>query len=83
MEEKINNQKKEITMDDLATMVQKGFLGMEEKMDEGFKKVNEDIEELKSTTDRIEADLNKKVDVFTHRELEYRVEKLEKKLVGA
>jgi hypothetical protein len=35
---------------------------------------------MRASIDNIEADLNKKVDVFTHNELEYRVEKLEKKV---
>lgn len=78
--------KKEITLDDLALMVGKGFNDMNEKMDRQFKEVRSDIKRLddglkkvKSDTEDIKAELNKKVDKFTHNELEYRVEKLEKK----
>lgn len=38
-----------------------------------------DVAEIKTTLGNVEADLNKKVDKFTHNDLEYRVEKLEKK----
>jgi len=35
--------------------------------------------EIKSAKDELKAELNKKVDIFTHKDLEYRVEKLEEK----
>lgn len=66
--------------EELATMTQKHFLRIEGNMEKGFKKVNEDLGELRASIENVEADLNKKVDVFTHNELEYRVEKLEKKV---
>lgn len=76
---KLNQTKKEITLDDLALMVAKGFDEVNEKMDKNFKEVRFDIKEIKSDTEDIKADLNKKVDKIDHHTLEYRVEKLEKK----
>lgn len=67
--------KKEITIDELARIVQGGFLSVEGKLD----KIEIDIKEIKSDTGDIKADLNKKVDKIDHNTLEYRVEKLEKK----
>lgn len=61
-----NNEKKEITLDDLARLVV-----------ERFDEVDKNIAELKNTTESIEANLNKKVDVIKHNDLTYRVEKLE------
>ena len=67
-EEKNSQKKKETTMDDLARIVQNGLL-----------ELKSDIKEVKSDTEDIKAELNKKVDRIIHNELEYRVEKLEKK----
>lgn len=84
-----NNTKKETTMDDLAGMVQNGFLGMDKRMDKlesDMESLKSDVSSLKSdmavvkdTMGNIEAELNKKVDKFEHNDLKYRVEKLEKK----
>ena len=77
-----NNSKKEMSIDDLAVMVQNGFLGVEQKIgriETDVKEIKEDIVEIKSDLGEIKADLNKKVDIFTHKDLEYRVEKLEDK----
>ncbi|EKE16407.1 MAG: hypothetical protein ACD_11C00018G0043 [uncultured bacterium] len=85
--------KKEITLDDLALMVAKGFNEVNEKMDNGFKNVTErldkvetdvqtlktDVTEIKLTVNNIKADLNKKVDKIDHNTLTYQVERLEKK----
>ncbi len=71
--------KKEITMDDLALMVAKGFNDVDEKMASGFKSVNERLDKVEIKLDTIEANLNKKVDKVDHNTLTYRVEKLEKK----
>lgn len=78
--------KKEITLDDLALMVAKGFDEMNEKMDDGFKEAKSDINKLeinvrdiKTDVKDIKANLNKKVDKIDHNTLTYRVEKLEKK----
>jgi hypothetical protein len=71
------NSKKEITLDDLAVMVQKGFIETGEKIESVRKELKE---EMKETSSDIKAELNKKVDIFTHKELEFRVEKLEEKV---
>ena len=73
--EKNNQTGNEITMDDLALMVAKGF----NEMDKKFKKIETDIKEIKKDTEEIKAELNKKVDKIDHNTLEYRVEKLEEK----
>lgn len=70
-----NNIKKEVTTDDLAIMIQKGFLSMDEKLG----KIETNIKEIKEDTENIKADLNKKVDKVAYNTLTYRVEKLEKK----
>lgn len=44
-----------------------------------FLKLKEDIDGVKSDTEDIKAELNKKVDRIEHNELVYRVERLEKK----
>lgn len=75
MEEKNNENKKEITMDDLARIVQNGFLSVEGRLD----RIETDVKEIKSDTGEIKAELNKKVDKIEHNTLKYRVEKLEKK----
>jgi len=100
-----NNPKKEISLDELAQMmnegfkesgkqtdkkieelalmVAKGFEEVNEKMDNGFEEVNEKMDngfkEIQEDTENIKANLNKKVDTFTHKDLEHRVEKLEEK----
>lgn len=82
MEEKNNQKEKEITMDDLARIVQNGFLSMEEKfgkLETDVKGLKNDIKDVKSDTENIKAEINKKVDKIIHNELEYRVEKLEEK----
>ena len=58
----------EASAEQLATMTQNHFLRLEA-----------DIKEVKSDTEEIKANLNKKVDVFAHNDLVYRVEKLEKR----
>lgn len=88
-EKKVKNK---MTLDKLATIIQSNFLGMEEKIEKIEKEVKLTRNELKSEIDTvktelkadikdIKADLNKKVDIFTHKDLEYRVEKLEEKAV--
>lgn len=96
-EENNNQEKKEMTMDDLAVLVtagfeksskqtdekieslarivQKSFLGIEER----FEKLDVDVKEIKANTENTKAEVNKKVDRVIHNELVYRVEKLEKK----
>lgn len=75
-----NNNKEVTTIEELALMVAKGFDKMDEKMDKGFKDVTERLDKVESALGTIKADLNKKVDKFEHKSLEFRVEKLEKKL---
>lgn len=75
--------KKEITLDDLATMVQNGFgeLRNELKSDLSAEigRLEMKLNDIKSDTKEIRMELNKKVDKFEQKDLEYRVEKLEKK----
>ncbi|PIP28059.1 MAG: hypothetical protein COX29_03225 [Candidatus Moranbacteria bacterium CG23_combo_of_CG06-09_8_20_14_all_35_22] len=72
-------KKNKITLDDLANMIQKSLLTTEENIKEEIKSTRE---ELKADIKDVKADLNKKVDIFTHKDLEYRVEKLEEKVVA-
>lgn len=83
-----NEPKKEITLDDLARIVQERFDGV----DSNIKNLQIDVSELKSDVSElktdvsgmkdsitnIEAEVMKKIDRFTHKDLEFRVEKLEK-----
>ncbi|HBI16909.1 MAG TPA: hypothetical protein DDY52_02000 [Candidatus Moranbacteria bacterium] len=88
---KVKNNKKEITIDDLALMIAKGFDGTDNKfksleteiktIKSDIAKIKLDIDKVKSDTQEIKTNLNKKVDVFEHKNLEFRVEKLEEKLV--
>lgn len=74
IEIKINETRKslekkiEASAEEVATMTQNHFLRLEA-----------DIKEVKADTEEIKTDLNKRVDKFTHNDLMYRVEKLEKK----
>lgn len=75
-----NKSKKEITIDDLALMVAEGFNEVNEKMDKSLKATRIELgAEITSAKEEIKAELNKKVDIFTHKDLEYQVEKLEEK----
>lgn len=73
--EKVLVEKIETSTDELAAMTQKQFLELGQKIE----KVEIDIKEIKADTDDIKANINKKVDIFIHKDLEYRVEKLEEK----
>ena len=75
MEEKNKELKEKITMDDLARIVQDGFL----KIDERFDGVEQRLDGVEQRLDNIQANLNKKVDRIDHNTLDYRVEKLEEK----
>lgn len=79
----INNEtKKEITIDELAMMVAKGFNAMDEKfnaVDEKFNAMDEKLNAMDEKLTTIQADMNKKVDRVDYNTLTYRVEKLEKK----
>ncbi|MFA4817665.1 MAG: hypothetical protein WC608_02965 [Parcubacteria group bacterium] len=65
----------EASAEQLATMTQKQFLDLGQKIGG----VEVDIKEVKADLGEIKANLNKKVDVFTNNDLVYRVEKLEKR----
>lgn len=76
--------KKNMSVDDLAVMVQKGFLGLDERIgriEVSLKKeIREVRDELKLETKDIKFELNRRVHIFDHKDLEYRVEKLEEKV---
>ena len=85
---------KNITIDDLALIVSKGFTENREYMDKRFDKIDErfdrvegrlddlekDVREIKDELIYIKIELGKRVDNFSHKDLELRVEKMEKKL---
>ena len=74
--------KKEITMEDLAGMVQKGFLeinGKFEKIDNRFEKIDKRFEKLEKGQKEIIEKLDKKADSFELREIKHRIETLELK----
>lgn len=70
LEEKIDS-----STEQLATMTQKQFLELGQKIGS----VETNIREIKADTEEIKATVNKKIDKFTHNDLVYRVEKLEEK----
>ena len=81
--------KKEITMEDLAGMVQKGFLEINgkfekidnrfEKIDNRFEKIDKRFEKLEKGQKEIIEKLDKKADSFELREIKHRIETLELK----
>ena len=76
----IKKSRKEITIDDLAVMVQNSLLSLEDNLGRKIDNTEAKLrKEIKSAKDELKAELNKKVDIFTHKDLEYRVEKLEEK----
>ena len=79
-------KKVKITLEDLANMIQKSLLSTEENIKKEIRSTREELketrEDLKADIKDIKADLNKKVDIFVHNDLKFRVEKLEEK-VGA
>ncbi|NTV41435.1 MAG: hypothetical protein HGA61_04140 [Candidatus Moranbacteria bacterium] len=89
MEEKNKELKEKITMDDLARIVQDGFLKIDERFDgveqrlDGVEQrldgVEQRLDGVEQRLDNIQANLNKKVDRIDHNTLDYRVEKLEEK----
>ncbi len=76
MEEKNDQNKKELTLNDLAHMMDDRFDKLATSVQKEFLELKD---EIKSDTEDIKADLSKKVDRITHNELVYCVEKLEKK----
>jgi len=82
MEEKNKELKEKITMDDLARIVQDGFLKIDERFDgveQRLDGVEQRLDGVEQRLDNIQANLNKKVDRIDHNTLDYRVEKLEEK----
>ncbi len=84
---KAKKLKKGITIDNLAAMVQKGFLEMREYMGKKFKIVEEkidniekDTKELKEGQEDIKVGLKQRVHIFDHKSLEFRVDRLEEKV---
>lgn len=83
------NVKKEITLDDLARIIQndlmeiktdqKKMLSSVTSIEAGQVRLETDVAEIKETMGNSEANLHKKVDKIEYNTLEYRVEKLEKK----
>jgi excinuclease UvrABC helicase subunit UvrB len=68
----MKNSKKQITVDELAIMVQRGFMEMKEHISNQTKELKSDIEDVK-------VDLNQRVHVFDYKNLEFRVDRLEEK----
>ena len=73
-------ENKKITLEDLAGMIARGFSDtnqkidkLEEKVDRGFKEVNTRIDDLKNEVE------HRRVHVFDHKDLEHRVDVLERK----
>jgi hypothetical protein len=91
MKKKIEKIKKEMKIEDLAVMVQNGFLSMEEKIGKEIGSLKSELKseikavktELKSDIKDIKGELNKRVHIFQHKDLEFRVEKLEEKAVAS
>lgn len=101
MEKTNNHNKEELTLNDLAQMIDGRFEESRKHMDGRFEEsdklidkkleklatsiqnelleLKDEIKEVKSDTENIKTNLNKKVDRFEHNELSYRVEELEKK----
>lgn len=82
MEEKNKELKEKITMNDLARIVQDGFLKIDERFDgveQRLDGVEQRLDGVEQRLDNIQTNLNKKVDRIDHNTLDYRVEKLEEK----
>ena len=80
MEGKNNQKEEEITLEDLAAIVQNSLLELKSDLKSDIKESKDALrKEITNATEDIKAEINKKVDKFEHNELVYRVEKLEKK----
>jgi archaellum component FlaC len=81
---KVNKKiKKETTIDDLAIMVQNGFMEVKSEiggMKSGIGGMKSDIKNIKADVEDIKTDLSRRVHIFDHKDLEFRVEKLEEKV---
>lgn len=86
----MENNKKELTLQDIAELIDQNKKALETKIDSSveelaritnnnYLKLEADIKEVKSSVEDIKADLNKKVDKIDYNTLVYRVDKLEEK----
>lgn len=75
--------KDNVTIEDLARMVARGFSEVNEKMDKGFREVRQEMKGLREQNDKDHLDLRLRQDNVAHRfelqDLEERVTHLEKK----
>ena len=89
MNKKIKETKKELGLDDIARIVQNGFLKIDERFDgmnkrfdgveERLDGVEERLASVEKKIDRIEGEIIKKVDTVKYNTTKYRVKKLEEK----
>lgn len=90
MKKKEKKTKKGITLDDLALMVGKGFNEVGEKLtslergqaalERGQASLQKSVVALEKGQEDIKTDLSRRVHIFDHKELEFRVERLEEKV---
>lgn len=84
MNKKIAKKSKETSIDDLAVMVQNGFLELKKElktdMSELKKELKTDISKVKSAIEDVKVGLNQRVHIFDYKDLEFRVEKMEEKV---
>jgi archaellum component FlaC len=76
MKKEAKNIKKEITLDHLALMVGKGFNEMGERLE----RLEKGQTALVKGHEDIRRDLTSRVHIFDHKELEFRVERVEEKV---
>lgn len=67
--------KKETTIDELATMVQKGFVEITEKMDKGFERLDKDNKLIRQDIEDVKLRLDNVAYRFEMKEMEERFEK--------
>ena len=80
MKKKEKDVEKEIGLEDLAIMVTKGFDDMEKRIGERFDRLEKGQAALEKGQEEIKMDLGRQVSIFDHKELEFRVERLEEKV---
>jgi len=80
MKKKEKDVEKEIGLEDLAIMVTKGFDDMEKRIGERFDRLEKGQAALEKGHEEIKMDLGRRVSIFDHKELEFRVERLEEKV---
>jgi hypothetical protein len=72
-------EKKEITIEDLAVMVQNGFVENRGYMDKKFEVIEKKIDNLEKGQESMSEKLDQKVNTWDHKSLVHRVETLELK----